>query len=96
MTFDAIMSRWPWRPIPNCPGRFVLASGRSLLAPSEIVPDPTGAITEHVVTSAPDLIVVTAFENGGLISYRKPDGAFVHTLNTIEGFDRKLRQLGIR
>jgi hypothetical protein len=33
------------------------------------------------------------FEDGGLISYRKPDGSFNHTL---EGLDRKLRQLGIR
>ena len=88
------MSRWPWRPIPNCPGRFVLSSGRSSLAPSEIA--PTGAMTEHVIAAAPDPIIVTAFEDGGLISYRKPDGSFIHTLNTIEGFDRKLRQLGIR
>jgi hypothetical protein len=96
MTFDAIMSRWPWRPIPNCPGRFVLSSGRSSLAPSEIVLASVGAITEHVIPATADPVVVAEFEDGGLISYRKPDGAFIHTLNTIEGLDRKLRQLGIR
>ena len=95
MTFDQIMSRWPWRAIPNCPGRFVLSSGRSSLAPSEIV-SPSIAISDHVVPATPDPVVVAEFEDGGLISYRKPDGSFVHTLNTSDGLDRKLRQLGIR
>ena len=95
MTFDEIMSRWPWRPIPNCPGRFVLP-GLSTLAPSEIVSAAIGVMTDHVIPATPDPVVVAQFADGGLISYRKPDGSFVHTLNTSEGFDRKLRQLGIR
>ena len=95
MRFDEIMTRWPWRPIPNCPGRFVLSSGRSSLAPSEIASASIGVI-EHVIPATPDPVVVAEFEDGGLISYRKPDGSFIHTLNTIEGLDRKLRQLGIR
>jgi len=41
-------------------------------------------------------VIVTPLEDGGLISYRKADGRFLHTLNTREGLDRKLRQLGIR
>ena len=96
MTFDEIMSRWPWRPIPNCPGRFVLSSGRSSLAPSAIVSSSPGGLIEHAIPAAPDPVIVAEFEDGGLISYRKPDGSFIHTLNTIEGLDRKLRQLGIR
>ena len=32
---------------------------------------------------------------GGLISFRKDDGRYVHTLNTEEGFARKCRELGI-
>jgi hypothetical protein len=35
------------------------------------------------------------FEGGGLVSYRKPDGAYLHTLNTPDGLARKLAQLGI-
>ena len=96
MTFDEVMSRWPWRPIPDCPGRFVLSSGRSSLTPSAIVSAPTDATTEHVIPATPDPVIVAEFEDGGLISYRKPDGSFIHTLNTVEGLDRKLRQLGIR
>jgi hypothetical protein len=41
-------------------------------------------------------VIVTPFDDGGLISYRRPDGMFLHTLNTREGLERKLRQLGVR
>ena len=30
-----------------------------------------------------------------MISYKRDDGSFLHTLNTEEGFERKLKQLGI-
>jgi hypothetical protein len=40
-------------------------------------------------------VVVTPLIVGGLISYRRPDGTFLHTLNTAEGFARKLSDLGI-
>ncbi len=50
---------------------------------------------EFQVKTAQDPVVVTAFEAGGLISYRKSDGGYLHTLNTEEGFRRKLEQLGI-
>jgi hypothetical protein len=92
--FAEIKSQWPWRPIPNCPGRFVFATGPTRVTPAEIA-SHTIDITEHVVAFARDPIVVIAFDDGGLISYRKPDGSYVHTLNTREGFDRKLQQLGI-
>jgi 2-polyprenyl-3-methyl-5-hydroxy-6-metoxy-1,4-benzoquinol methylase len=41
-------------------------------------------------------VYVVVLDGGGLISYRHADGRFVHTLNTPEGFGRKLDQLGIR
>jgi hypothetical protein len=52
-------------------------------------------LTEHVVIAAKDPVVVAVFADGGLISYRKPDGRFVHTLNSRDGLERKLRELGI-
>ena len=45
--------------------------------------------------AAKDRVLVVPLEDGGLISYAKPDGRFIHTLNTTEGFARKLSQLGI-
>jgi len=94
-TFSALFERWSWRPIPNCPGRYALRSGPVAAPPEEIAPGASGG-SEHVSGSARDPVIVTPFEDGGLISYRKSDGMFLHTLNTREGFDRKLRQLGIR
>ncbi|HYL97422.1 MAG TPA: hypothetical protein VEZ90_00590 [Blastocatellia bacterium] len=52
-------------------------------------------VTVHSSTEARDPVFVARMEDGGLISYRRSDGSFVHTLNTIEGFNRKLGRLGI-
>ena len=40
-------------------------------------------------------VVVALVGGGGLITYEKPDGRQVHTLNTPAGFARKLEQLGL-
>jgi hypothetical protein len=92
--FSDLIDRWAWRPIPNCPGRYVLGTGPVATPPDEIVPG-AGAGSEHVTAAARDPVIVTPFDDGGLISYRKADGGFLHTLNTREGFERKLRQLAI-
>jgi hypothetical protein len=47
------------------------------------------------VRAARDPALVVELEGGGLISYLREDGTLMHTLNTPEGFRRKLRQLGI-
>ncbi len=44
---------------------------------------------------AKDCVLVVPLDDGGLISYRQTDGRLIHTLNTPEGFSRKLHQLGI-
>ena len=95
MTFSALFDRWAWRPIPNCPGRYALRAGAVATPPEDLAPG-TCRGTEHVSVAAKDPVIVTSFEDGGLISYRKADGMFLHTLNTREGLERKLRQLGIR
>ena len=48
-----------------------------------------------VSPEAKDDVLVVPLEDGGLISYRQTDGRLFHTLNTPEGFSRKLHQLGI-
>lgn len=94
MTVTALMERRAWRPIPHCPGRYVLAEG-AVATPPDHIAAPSGRVTEHVVATTRDPVIVTPLEDGGLISYRKPDGTYLHTLNTREGLERKLRQLGI-
>ena len=44
---------------------------------------------------ARDAVIVGRFEGGGIISCRKEDNTYLHTLNTEEGLERKLAQLGI-
>jgi hypothetical protein len=95
VTFSELFDRWAWRPIPNCPGRYVLAAGPVATLPEEIVAGANDG-SEHVSVAARDPVIVTPFDDGGLISYRKAEGMFLHTLNTREGLERKLRQLGIR
>jgi hypothetical protein len=66
---------------------------------TNIVPaDLFGADIEFVefkVEKAKDVVVVARMNDGGLISYRREDGTYVHTLNTVAGFERKLMELGI-
>lgn len=52
-------------------------------------------VVEFRVKAARDVVIVARFNDGGLISYRRDDGSFIHTLNTQAGFLRKLQQLGI-
>lgn len=91
--FDELVQRYEWRPIRNCPGRYVL-KGATTLRPSDLCEGEVEAL-EYVPATAQDPVLVTILKSGGLISYLKPDGKLIHTLNTEEGFARKLEQLGI-
>ncbi len=94
MTFADLMTRWTWRPIRNCPGRYTLSGPPRSLTSRELAgPDAESLVFN--VHNAPDTVVVTPLADGGLISYRRRDGTYVHTLNDPEGFSRKLGQLGI-
>ena len=94
MSYDDLFARWRWRPIPGCPGRLVLSPAEFSGSPEELL-GCSQAITEVRSDQAPDPIRIATFEGGGLISYHQADGRFVHTLNTEQGFERKLKQLGI-
>ena len=94
MTFEQLRTRWPWRPIHNCPGRFVLPRREEPLSFDTLLGIPC---FPQVFSSpvAKDRVFVWTLQDGGLISYEQPDGHFIHTLNTLAGFSRKLGQLGI-
>lgn len=93
MTFDELSRRWTWRPIPHCPGRFTLDAPTDVsmeaLVGADVVPN------EFRLTAAQDEVLVVPLDEGGIISYRRPGGSILHTLNTAEGFARKLVQLSI-
>jgi hypothetical protein len=92
--FELLSERWRLRPIRNCPGRYVLADAPPTLGPAALL---EGRVPSHSFHSPAvrDLILVAYFGPGGLISYQRADGGYLHTLNTEEGFWRKIRQLGI-
>jgi hypothetical protein len=93
-TYASLLAIGPWRPIPHCPGRRVWP-GPTDSSPSDLVGSDV-PVQVFRVDAARDPVHVAVLDGGGLISYGEPDGRFVHTLNTPDGFARKLEQLGIR
>ena len=92
--FEALQEAFTWRPIRGCPGRYRLSHPTPLSFADLLGLD--GPARRCEVSAARDPVWVAPLEDGaGLISYEKPGGRFVHTLNTPEGFQRKLAQLGI-
>lgn len=94
ITFDDLVAKWEMKPIRNCPGRFVICTTDADLSPRELLGSEI-EIHAFNVAAARDTILVARLGEGGLISYRRMDGTHLHTLNTAEGFERKLVQLGI-
>jgi hypothetical protein len=95
MNFEELKSRWNWSPIRNCPGRFIWRENDRNISPEELAGVEI-RFSEFRVENAKDTVIVGRIIDGGLISYRSDDGTFLHTLNSIEGFERKLSQLGIK
>lgn len=94
MSIQTLLDRWQWRPIRNCPGRLVLATTDRSMPLDTLLGRDTHAQTFES-DAAKDKVLVVPLDDGGLISYARVDGSVVHTLNTAEGFGRKLSQLGI-
>jgi len=94
LSFEELAARWKWRKIPGCPGRYSLSPAAFSGQPEALVSGEL-QVREYRSAHAPDAISVAVIEGGGLISYHKADGRFIHTLNTPEGFKRKLLQLEI-
>jgi hypothetical protein len=94
MTFDELMKSWIWKPIRNCPGRFILTGAGAYLTIGELLGNEI-EVRSFRVEAAKDTVLVAKIDGGGIISYRRDDDSYLHTLNTPEGFERKLLQLKI-
>jgi hypothetical protein len=94
MRVEELFKKWNWKPIRNCPGRYILSGEGAGLTPAEVLGEAI-RVSEHKVEAARDTVMVARLDGGGLISYARADGSYIHTLNTPEGFRRKLLQLGI-
>jgi len=94
MTVQELLAVRKWKPIPNCPGRHTLEIPEPTLTPMELA-QVDYAPLEHHSKGAKDPVLVLIMDGGGLITYRRADGSYFHTLNDESGFKRKLAQLGI-
>jgi hypothetical protein len=94
MTFDTVKRLGKWTPIRDCPGRFVLRGVLPAFSVVDLLGDIAG-VQQFQSPRATDTVWVVCLEGGGVISYRRLAGTWRHTLNTEEGFRRKLEQLEI-
>lgn len=94
LSFARLWGAWTWEPIANCPGRFRLAGASARLPVSAIAGEGV-AVQVHCVPAARGEVHIARFSDGGIISYLRPGGSYVHTLNIAEGLSRKLSRLGI-
>ena len=94
MTIQRLIDRYSGRQLRGCPGRYVLTDAPPGLTVEALV-GSEGGLREFDVPAARDTVVVAVLAAGGVISYRRKDGTYLHTVNTPEGFERKLAALGI-
>jgi hypothetical protein len=94
MTFDLLKSSHEWKAIRNCPGRFVLTDKPPAFGITDLLGSGIDVMRFHS-PKAKDVVCVMPLDNGGIISYERASGTWLHTLNTEEGFKRKLDQLEI-
>ncbi len=91
--FREIYRKYEWKPIRDCPGRFILKQGMSESPPEDIC--PSCKVHTFITARSRDPVLVAKFEDGGLISYKKSENEYLHTLGDASGFERKLRDLQI-
>jgi hypothetical protein len=90
---------WSWSEIKNCPGRYVTKHNihATTISPDDLLQSLNihCLLNEYHVDNK-DTIVIGAFQDGGgLLTYVKNDGRYVHTLNTRSGLLRKITSLGL-
>lgn len=93
-TVTDLLNDYEWRQIPNCRGRFTLAEQQPRLSITDLLGEDCRPVEVASIT-ARDAILIVPLRDGGVISYRRENGSCLHTLNTPEGFRRKLKDLGI-
>lgn len=97
-TFDRLMKKYSWKEIENCPGRYLLIKDDHqhlrFVTPKSFLNDRID-IEIFISDICRDRVHIGQFIDGGLLSYEKSDGTFVHTLNNSTGLQRKINHLKI-
>ena len=95
MKIEDLLKRFQWEQIPNTNGRFTLNRAEPPRSIAELVDSQETEIKQYPSAHQQELIFVVELEDGGLISYLRKDGSFIHTLNSQNMFKRKQWELGI-
>eukprot|EP01121_Diplochlamys_sp_Union-15-3_P012114 TRINITY_DN3590_c0_g1_i2.p1 TRINITY_DN3590_c0_g1~~TRINITY_DN3590_c0_g1_i2.p1 ORF type:complete len:126 (+),score=24.03 TRINITY_DN3590_c0_g1_i2:39-380(+) len=101
VTFDWLYNKYEWKPIKDCPGRYVLKKGSqhiSTIPPLQVIGEGCTLQLHQLEVIGKDPIYVIKFptDGGGLLSFHKIDqGRYVHTLNTPSGLTRKLEAMKV-
>jgi hypothetical protein len=94
MDFNTLKNRYLWKEIYGCPGRYILKNDDKKTTVEELA-GKNLTVNSFKTDKTIDEVLIVKFKCGGLISYKKPDNSYVHTLNTEEGFLKKLIKLKI-
>ncbi|MDF1744726.1 MAG: hypothetical protein P1V19_13605 [Gimesia sp.] len=95
MKVDELLKRFEWQQIPNTTGRFTLQKQDEQVSVESLLNSTEMEIKQYPSAHPEELIHVVELEDGGLISYERKDATFIHTLNSLNMFKRKLWELGI-
>lgn len=96
LSFIFLFNLYTWKEITNCPGRYLLTKEDNerlkLVSPNVVL---NNRIPIEIFTSSMcrDRVHIGKLPDGGLLSYEKSDGTFVHTLNNLSGLQRKMNHL---
>jgi hypothetical protein len=91
VSYALLQQTYSWRPIPSCPGRSVL---RGEDAELDLWMEHHGR--ELSQANCPDPAWLWRLPGGGaVLSYRKAERRWVHTLNDDAGWRRKCASLGV-
>ena len=100
---QALWDYCEWKEIRNCPGRYTVRRRRDLARwpPERLLAAALGAaapqtgLWRHGSSTSDAIHAVRFAGGGGLLTYARADGAFVHTLNTESGLLRKIAALRV-
>lgn len=90
LSFSYIIKHFHCKEIRGCPGRYII---KDLFDGSLF---ENLHIEEFISPKACDPVVAARIEGGGLISFKKGENIYLHTLNTPAGFERKMAMLEIK
>jgi len=95
MKVEDLLKRFEWEQIPDTNGRFTLRHKDAQVSAESLIDSTDVEIKQYPSAHPQELIHIAELEDGGLISYERKDATFIHTLNSLKMFKKKLWELGI-